>query len=133
MTNDKELTYLKDTLKYSGLNPEQLLTVNRIESLARASERASERAPTDDIKRFVLRAHNIEITDEGFVCNDGDIFDDVWRALEHTIWLDLMTKRITDDGKERDCNDYYEIIEERPSNQSNVEAARDDKHCQKHF
>ena len=70
----------------------------------------------DDIKRFVLRAHNIEITDEGFMCNDGDTFNDVWEALEHTIWLDLMKKRITDnDGKERDCNDYYEIIEGKPS------------------
>ena len=71
-----------------------------------------------EMKKYVLRTHNIETTKEGFMCNDGDIFKNVWEALDHTIWLDLMKKRIKDDGSERECNDYYEIIEERPSYQS---------------
>ncbi len=75
------------------------------------------------MKKYVLRAHNIETTKEGlFMCNDGDMFANVWEALEHTIWLE--------DGKERECdlmsktindNDYYEIIKERPSYQSKKE------------
>ena len=75
------------------------------------------------MKKYVLRTHNIEITKGGlFMCNDGDMFGNVWEALEHTIWLDLGSKIIKDeDGKERECNDYYEVIEERPSYQSKKE------------
>lgn len=67
----------------------------------------------------VMRAHNIEIEDNGFICNDGDVFSNLWEALDHTIWLDMMSTRILGkDRKERDCRDYYEIMNERESHQS---------------
>ena len=78
-------------------------------------------------RKSVMRAHNIEITDNGFMCNDGDTFKNVWEALEHTIWLDLSSRHIKyETGKnpltiDRNCNDYYEIMEERPSAQSKEE------------
>jgi hypothetical protein len=59
--------------------------------------------------RSVLKAHSIELVKKGqrnkgidgkefgnpeeediYYCNDGDGFRNVWEALEHTIWLDLM-------------------------------------------
>jgi len=67
--------------------------------------------------KAVLRAHNIEIQKDGtFMCNDGDCMDNIWKALDHTIYLDLISKRLLD--PDRDCNDYYEIINEKPSYQS---------------
>lgn len=69
-------------------------------------------------RQSVIRAHNIEITEDGFMCNDGDVFTNVWEALEHTIWLDLITKEIKDKNTKRHCNDYYEILNESPSHES---------------
>ena len=60
-------------------------------------------------RNAVLKAHNIKITDKGFMCNDGDIFVDVWEALDHTISLDLMS---------RNSNNYYEILEKSPNHQN---------------
>lgn len=84
------------------------------------SVKTKEQNEEEDYKRKVLRAHNIEVIKDGFICNDGDIFKSVWEALDHTIWLDLKSKTINDDGKERECNDYYEIIKESPSYQSKL-------------
>lgn len=76
-------------------------------------------------KKSVLRAHNITYRDKHYWCNDGDGFKDIWNALEHTIWLDLNSKTInTEDGKERDCNDYYEILNERESHESMEEVIK---------
>lgn len=71
-----------------------------------------------EYKKAVLRSHNIDFKDGTYWCNDGDGFNTIWEALEHTIWLDLMTKRIKTADGDRDCNDYYELIHERPSHQS---------------
>jgi hypothetical protein len=78
----------------------------------------------------VMRAHNITFVKKGerlyfkknfepkdiYYCNDGDGFYSLWKALDHTIWLDLLSKRVS--CLDRDCNDYYELINERPSHQS---------------
>jgi hypothetical protein len=55
-------------------------------------------------RKEVLRAHNIKLEGTMFWCNDGDGFDNVWEALEHTIWLDLMAS---------DAKDYHDLIYER--------------------
>ena len=67
---------------------------------------------------LVLRSHNIEIMDEGFMCDDGDIFTNIWEALYHTICLDLISRHIKYKNIDRNCNDYYEILNKRPSYQS---------------
>ena len=69
----------------------------------------------------VMRAHNIEIEDNGFMCNDGDTFKNIWEALDHTIWLDLCSRHLKYENIDRNVNDYYEILNESPSEQSKEE------------
>lgn len=78
----------------------------------------NKRSDEEEMVKFVLRSHNIEAIDNDFICNDGDMFTNIWEALEHAIWLDLTKTTIKDGDKSRNCNDYYEVIEGRPSNQS---------------
>lgn len=54
---------------------------------------------------LVLDAHNITRGKDGYYyCNDGDGMKNVWEALEHSIWLDLLTC---------DAKDYHDLISNR--------------------
>ena len=58
----------------------------------------------DLYKNSVLSSHGIEFKEGWYYCNDGDGFDNIWAALDHIIFLDLIS--VSSGAK-----NYQEIID----------------------